>query len=471
MRTLWRNARIATCDDQARVFERGALLTDGAKIEWVGDERALPTGLRPDRVIELAGRWVTPGLIDCHTHLVFAGQRAAEFARRTSGASYAGIAREGGGILATVRATRAASEEELLRQGLPRLDSLLAEGVTTVEIKSGYGLDCATEERMLRVARRLESVRPVTVSTSFLGAHALPPEFEGRADEYVDVICDDWLPKLAAAKGPHPRPLPQAGEGVEHPHPHPLPQAGEGVEHPHPHPLPQAGEGVERPHPSPLPHAGEGAEVAGRVRGLIDTVDAFCENIAFSVAQCERVYAKAVSLGLPVRMHAEQLSNIGASRLAARYGALSCDHLEYTTEEDAAALATAGTIAVLLPVAFYALAEQKLPPVAAFRQHRVRMAVATDCNPGSAPGASLLLAMNMARRLFGLTGGEVLAGVTRHAAAALGLQETCGSLQPGHQADLAAWSIDTLDELGYWAGFNPCSMAVKRGAIALERAA
>jgi imidazolonepropionase len=292
--------------------------------------------------------------------------------------------------------------------------SLLHEGVTTVEIKSGYGLDYASEEKMLRVARRLEATQPVTVSTSLLSAHALPPEFAGRPDEYIDTICNDWLPHLSRLR--------------------------------------------ER-------------SADGRVRGLIDCVDAFCEDIAFSTAQCERLYAKAVSLGLPVRMHAEQLSNIGGSRLAARYGALSADHLEFTTEADAAALATAGTVAVLLPVAFYALAEKQLPPIAALRKQRVPIAVATDCNPGSAPGASLLLAMNMARRLFGLTSEEVLAGVTRHAARALALQDTCGSLQPGFAADFAAWSVDSLDELGYWTGFNPCSLVAKRGEIVLERAA
>jgi len=401
MPTLWRNARIATCDDSARVFERGALLTDGGSIAWVGDAAALPAGLRPRRTIELAGRWVTPGLIDCHTHLVFAGQRAADFARRTSGASYSQIAHEGGGILSTVRATRAASAEELLRQSLPRLESLRQEGVTTVEIKSGYGLEFETEARMLRVARRLAALRPVTVATSFLAAHALPPEFTGRADDYIDAICTDWLPRLAQDA---------------------------------------------------------------------DAVDAFCEDIAFSVAQCERLFSTAQALGLPVRMHAEQLSNMGGSRLAARYGALSSDHLEYATDEDAAALAAAGTVAVLLPVAFYALAEKQLPPVDALRRRRVPIAVASDCNPGSAPGASLLLAMNMARRLFGLTGEEVLAGTTRHAARALGLQQERGALQAGLAADLAVWSVDSLDELGYWAGFNPCSMVVKDGEIALERA-
>jgi imidazolonepropionase len=444
MLTLWRNARIATCDEHTRVFEHGALVTDGGVVAWVGDADEMPAGLRPGRTIELAGRWITPGLIDCHTHLVFAGQRAAEFARRTSGASYSQIAREGGGILSTVRATRAASEDELLRQSLPRLESLLQEGVTTVEIKSGYGLEFETEARMLRVARRLEASRPVTVATSFLAAHALPPEFAGRADEYINTICEVWLPRLMQDE-PSPPPSPSPALGGR----------GSG---------------------SPLPLAGEGAivEAKAATRGvrasLIDCVDSFCEDIAFSVAQCERMFATAQALGLPVRMHAEQLSNIGGSQLAARYGALSADHLEYTTDADAAALAAAGTVAVLLPVAFYALAEKRPPPVEALRKRGVPIAVASDCNPGSAPGASLLLAMNMARRLFGLTSEEVLAGTTRHAARALRLQRERGALQAGLAADLAVWSVDSLDELGYWAGFNPCSMVVKDGEIALERA-
>jgi imidazolonepropionase len=419
MRALWRNARIASCDEDSHVFERGAVVTEDGAIAWVGDEDQLPAGLRPERTIELAGRWVTPGLIDCHTHLVFAGQRAAEFARRTSGASYSQLAREGGGILGTMRATRAASEDELLRQSLPRLESLLQEGVTAVEIKSGYGLDFETEARMLRVARRLEAARPVTVATSFLAAHALPPEFAGRADDYIDTICRDWLPRLATEPCPHPKPLALRRERWT----------------------------------------------------LIDAVDAFCEDIAFSAAQCERLYSAAAALGLPVRMHAEQLSNVGGSRVAARYRALSCDHLEYTTDDDVAALAAAGTVAVLLPVAYYVLAETHRPPVDALRQRGVPIALATDCNPGSAPGASLLLAMNMGRRLFGLTSAEVLAGTTRHAARALGLQQERGALQPGLAADFAVWSVDSLDELGYWAGFNPCSMVVKDGEIALERAA
>ncbi|MGB5103459.1 MAG: imidazolonepropionase [Steroidobacteraceae bacterium] len=403
MLTLWRNARIHTCDAQMRVHAPGALLTEGGRIRWVGDERDLPTGLRPDRTVELAGRWVTPGLVDCHTHLVFAGQRAAEFARRTSGSSYAEIAREGGGILSTMRATRAASEDALVEFSRPRLASLLQEGVTTVEIKSGYGLEYESEGRMLRAARRLAADHAVTVSTSFLAAHALPPEFAGRADDYVATICDDWLPRIAQA-------------------------------------------------------------------GLADAVDAYCEDIAFSAAQCDRLFAKARELGLPVRLHAEQLSNVGGTQVAARHGALSCDHLEYANEADAAALARAGSVAVMLPVAFYALAEKRLPPIESLRRHGVPLAVASDCNPGSAPGASLLLAMNMARRLFGLTSDEVLLGTTRHAAHALGLQHERGWLAPGLAADFAVWSIETLDELGYWAGFNPCSMVVREAGIVLERA-
>jgi imidazolonepropionase len=400
MLTLWKKARIATCDEQSRVFERGAIVTRDAVVEWVGPEAELPTGLHADQTVELAGRWLTPGLIDCHTHLVFAGQRAAEFARRTAGTSYADIAREGGGILSTVRATRAASDEALLEQSAPRLRSLLAEGVTTVEIKSGYGLTLDSEARMLRVARRLGELHPVTVSASLLAAHALPPEFAGHADDYVDLVCREWLPALRAS---------------------------------------------------------------------CDAIDAYCEDIAFTAAQCDRLFKAARALGLPVRLHAEQLSNVGGSQVAARHGARSVDHLEYATEDDAAALARAGTVAVMLPVAYYALAERRLPPIDAFRRHGVALAVASDCNPGSAPGASLLLAMNMARRLFGLTSGEVLLGVTRHAARALGLEATHGAIAIGHAADFAAWSIDTPDELGYWAGFNPCSMVVKDGAIVLER--
>lgn len=403
MRTLWRNVRVATCDERMQVHAPGAVVTHGATIEWVGPADALPAGLRPDRTIDLAGRWLTPGLIDCHTHLVFAGQRASEFARRTSGTSYAEIAREGGGIVSTMRATRAASEDELREQSRPRLQALLQEGVTTVEIKSGYGLTLEDEAKMLRVARQLESAHPVTVSTSFLAAHAVPSEFAGRAEDYVDAVAREWLPAVAGEPG------------------------------------------------------------------LVDAVDAFCEDIAFSASQCDRLFAAARALGLPVRLHTEQLANIGGSQVAARHGALSCDHLEFATDADATALAASGTVAVMLPVAFYVLAETQLPPIEAFRRHGVPMAVASDCNPGSAPGASLLLAMNMARRLFGFTSEEVLLGVTRNAARALGLQATRGVIAPGHPADFAVWSIDSLDELGYWAGFNPCSLVAKDGAIVLER--
>lgn len=400
MPTLWRNARIATCDESRRVFERGALLTEGDRIAWVGEASELPAGHGAGRVVDLGGRWVTPGLIDCHTHLVFAGQRAAEFARRTAGESYSQIAREAGGILGTVRATRLATEQQLVAASRPRLESLLAEGVTTVEIKSGYGLDLAAERRMLLAARSFAATHPVTVVTSCLAAHTVPPEYAGRPDDYVDVICREWLPALAP---------------------------------------------------------------------LSDSVDAYCEDIAFSAAQCDRLFGAARALGLRVRMHAEQLANVGGSLVAARHRAVSCDHLEYAAETEAVALAASGTVAVLLPVAFYVLAEKRLPPIDALRRHGVPLAVASDCNPGTAPGASLLLAMHMARRSFALTSAEVLAGTTTHAARALGLQAERGALRPGLAADFVAWSIDSLDELGYWAGFNPCNRVVKAGALVLER--
>jgi imidazolonepropionase len=334
---------------------------------------------------------------------VFAGQRAAEFARRTAGTSYADIAREGGGILSTVRATRAASVDELVAQSEPRVRTLLQEGVTTLEIKSGYGLDYESERRMLLAARALEARLPVRMVTSLLAAHAVPPEYKDRADAYVDLICGEWMPRFAAEQG------------------------------------------------------------------LVDMVDAYCEGIAFSAEQCDRLFAAAAAHGWPVRLHAEQIANIGGSRVAAKHRALACDHLEYTTEADAIELARASTVAVLLPVAWYVLGDPQRPPLDAFRRHGVPMAVASDANPGSAPGASLLLAMNMARRLFGMTSDEVLHGVTRHAARALGLQDRCGTLAAGYAADFAVWSIETLDELGYWVGYNPCSMAVRAGEIALER--
>jgi imidazolonepropionase len=405
--TLWRNASIATCDDDRRVIADGAVLTDHDTIAWVGAAAELPARFQSERTIELAGRWLTPGLIDCHTHIVFGGQRAAEFARRTAGTSYADIAREGGGILNTVRATRAASVEELVRASEPRLRALLQEGVTTVEIKSGYGLDFDAERRMLLAARALEQRLPVTVVTSLLAAHAVPPEYQGRGDDYIELICREWLPRFAQ-------------------------------------------EGGQR---------------------LVDMVDAYCEDIAFSASQLDRLFSTAKALGWPVRLHSEQISNIGGARLAARHGALACDHLEYATEEDALALAHAGTVAVMLPVAYYVLADPQLPPIKYLRAHGVPMAVASDANPGSAPGASLQTAMNMARRLFGMTSNEVLDGVTRHAARALGLSQRHGQIAAGYRADFAVWSIDTLDELGYWIGFNPCSMVVRGGEIVLEREA
>jgi len=431
--SLWRNASIATCDDDRRVIIDGAVVTDDDMVTWVGRAADLPPGLAPDRTIELAGRWLTPGLIDCHTHIVFGGQRAAEFARRTAGTSYADIAREGGGILNTVRATRALSVEELARASEPRLRALLQEGVTTVEIKSGYGLEFEAERRMLLAARALEQRLPVTVVTSLLAAHALPPEYKARADDYIDLICRNWLPRFAREYSPHPNPLPLTREREQDPHPNPLPPMRE------------------------------------REQRLVDMVDAYCEDIAFSASQLDRLFAAAKAHGWPLRLHSEQLSNIGGARLAARHGALACDHLEYATEADAMELARAGTVAVMLPVAYYVLADPRLPPIEHFRAHGVPMAVASDANPGSAPGASLLTAMNMARRLFGMTSNEVLDGVTRHAARALGLGTHHGQIAPGYRADFAAWSIDTLDELGYWIGFNPCSMVVRGGEIVLER--
>lgn len=379
-------------------FTPGALLTRGPLIEWVGLERNLPREYRPEDSHDLRGGWVTPGLIDCHTHLVFAGTRAREYAERLRGRSYEEIARAGGGILSSMRAVRAASEQQLFDESLPRLEALLAEGVTTVEIKSGYGLTLQDEAKMLRVARSLAHAVPVTVTTTLLAAHAVPPEYAGRPDAYIDDIARDWLPRLHA-------------------------------------------------------------------EGLVDAVDIFCESVGFSVEQAERLFDAASRLGVRVKMHAEQLSNLGGSLLAARRRALSCDHLEYATAIEAEALAAAGTVAVLLPVAFFCLAEERKPPLVALRQAGTSMAIATDCNPGSAPGSSLLLAMSMATRLFGLTCEEALAGVTRHAARALGMQDQRGTLAAGKAADFVVWNIGELEELGYWSGFNPRRSVVKAGRL------
>lgn len=393
---LWRNARLATCDESMSVIEKGAILTRDGRIEWIGPESERPGSAAEEH--DLGGAWVTPGLIDCHTHLVFAGTRAGEYAQRLRGRSYAEIAREGGGILSTMRAVRSASLQQLVDESAPRLQALLAEGVTTIEIKSGYGLTLADEGKMLRAARALEKAYPVTVKTTFLAAHTVPPEFAGRPDDYIGVVIKDWLPELH-------------GEG------------------------------------------------------LIDAVDVFCENIAFNVAQSERLFDAAHDLGVPVKMHAEQLSNVGGTQMAARHHALSCDHLEYATESDAAALAASRTVAVLLPIAFYCLADEHKPPVTAFRSAGTRMALATDCNPGSSPATSLLLAMSMGTRLFGLTAEEALAAVTRNAARALGLHRERGTLARGQAADFVAWNVHSMEELSYWIGFNPCRSVVRAGKV------
>jgi imidazolonepropionase len=395
---LWRNGRLATCDAANTCIARGALLTRGARIEWLGEEAALPAAAAAAQVHDLNGAWVTPGLIDCHTHLVFAGNRADEYAERLRGRSYEEIARAGGGILSSVRAVRAAGEQELFDESAPRLAALLSEGVTTLEIKSGYGLTLADEAKMLRVARALGRAFPVTVRTTLLAAHTLPPEYRGRADEYIEVIAREWLPALAA-------------------------------------------------------------------EGLVDALDVFCERIAFSTAQAARLFGAARDLGIPVKMHAEQLSNLGGTLLAASCGALSCDHLEFAGEAEAAALARAGTVAVLLPVAYYCLAEERRPPVAALRAAGATMAVASDCNPGSAPGTSLLLALSMATRLFGLTAEEALLGVTRAAARALGLGHERGCLAAGLAADFVVWNVGSLAELSYWIGFNPRRTVVRAGEV------
>ena len=395
---LWRNAQLATCDATNRCIAHGALLTRGARIEWVGAESALPAAAAAAEVHDLSGAWVTPGLIDCHTHLVFAGTRADEYAERLRGRSYEDIARAGGGILSSVRALRAASEDELFAESAPRLAALANEGVTAIEIKSGYGLTLEDEAKMLRVARALGRAFPVTVRTTLLAAHTLPPEFRGRSDAYIDTIAREWLPQLHA-------------------------------------------------------------------EGLVDAVDIFCERIAFSVAQAERLFAAAAALHLPVKMHAEQLSNLGGTLAATRVRALSCDHLEFAGAAEATALAASGTVAVLLPVAYYCLAEARKPPVAALRAAGAAIAVASDCNPGSAPGTSLLLALSMATRLFGLTAEEALLGATRAAARALGLQQERGMLAPGLAADFVVWNVRSVAELSYWIGFNPRRTVVRAGEV------
>ncbi len=397
---VFHNARIATLASGMRPYglvEPAAIVLRGKSIEWVGEQIALPEHYKMSPTTDMQGRLITPALIDCHSHIIFGGNRAQEFELRLHGASYEEIARAGGGIVSTVKATRTATLDELVASALPRVDRLISEGITTLEIKSGYGLDCETELRMLRAARRIGELRPLTVVTSFLGAHAIPPECNGEPDRYIDEIC---LPTL---------------------------------------------------------------ELAHREK-LIDSVDGFCEGIAFSPAQIERVFTTAKSLGLPIKLHAEQLSNLGGAILAAQFGALSCDHLEYLDQRGIDAMKTAGSVAVVLPGAFYTLREKQLPPVAQLRAAGVPMAVATDCNPGSSPMTSLLLAMNMACTLFRLTPEEALAGTTRHAAKALG-QKDRGILAPGLRADLAIWNVEHPAELAYRIGFNPLHKRVFEGAI------
>jgi imidazolonepropionase len=394
--TIWLDARLATLAPDRPglgVTERGAVAAKDGRIAFAGAMADLPAGWDAKQRIPLDGRWITPGLVDCHTHLVYAGDRAHEFELRLAGASYKDIARAGGGIVSTVKATRAASEDTLVAQSLPRLDALMAEGVTTIEIKSGYGLDSDTETRMLRAVRRLGRERDIEVVTTFLGAHAMPPESNDK-DRYIDDVCD-MIPALAHDK-------------------------------------------------------------------LADAVDAFCEGIAFSPEQTARVFAAAKAAGLPVKLHADQLSNLHGARLAAEHGALSADHLEYTDEDGVVAMARAGTVAVLLPGAFYVLREKQVPPVDAFRKHRVPIAIATDCNPGTSPITSLLMTMNMAATLFRLTVDECILGVTRNAARALGRQDI-GTLEAGKCCDLAIWDIERLAELVYRIGFNPLRARVRSG--------
>ncbi|MDH3230851.1 MAG: imidazolonepropionase [Alphaproteobacteria bacterium] len=402
---IWTGGDIATMTPGGPLYgaiRGGALAVAGGTIAWVGKLADLPGRPRElaARVHDASGRWITPGLIDCHTHLVYGGNRAREFEMRLEGASYEAIARAGGGIVSTVGATRAATEDDLFAESKPRLAALAREGVTTIEIKSGYGLDIETELKQLRVARRLGEALGMAVRTTFLGAHALPAEFAGRPDDYIDFVCNESLPAAADA-------------------------------------------------------------------GLTDAVDAFCESIAFSPAQTARVFDRAKALGLPVKLHADQLSDLGGAALAAGYGALSADHLEYTGASGVRAMAEAGTVAVLLPGAFYTLRETQLPPVELFREHGVPIAIATDSNPGSSPVTSILLVLNMACTLFRMTPGEALAGVTRNAARALGIGDTHGVLAEGMAADLCLWDITEPAELAYRIGFNPLVRTIREGISAV----
>jgi imidazolonepropionase len=397
MPTLWHNCHVATlAQGRYSIIENGAIVTTGGLIQWIGPHTEAPVNPAYEQV-DLQGRWVTPGLIDCHTHLVYGGNRSGEFEQRLQGVSYAQIAASGGGIANTVRATREASEDALFQSASRRLACLQREGVTTVEIKSGYGLDLPSERKMLRVIRRLGRELPVTVQATCLAAHAVPDEYTDNAEGYISFICEELLPALA-------------GEG------------------------------------------------------LVDAVDAFCEYLAFSPEQVERVFQTAARLGLPVKLHAEQLSSLGGSSLAARYQALSADHLEFMTEDDAAAMGAAGTVAVLLPGAFYFLRETRLPPMQALHDQGVAIAISSDSNPGTSPTLSLRLMMNMACTLFRLTPEQALAGVTLHAARALGLGESHGSLEVGKVADFVAWDIERPADLAYWLGGDLDKRIIRHGA-------
>ena len=395
---VWHHCNLLPDADPARAIRDGAVVVEHGRIAWLGACANLPEAYRQMPRHDAHGAWITPGLVDCHTHLVYGGQRADEFAMRLGGASYEEIARAGGGIVSTVRATREADEATLFAQSAVRLQALLAEGVTAIEIKSGYGLSLDAERKQLRVARQLGSAYGVTVHTTFLGAHALPPEYAGRADDYIELVCDTMLPALSE-------------------------------------------------------------------EGLVDAVDAFCEGIGFSPAQTARVFAAAARHGLPVKLHAEQLSNLGGAALAARHKALSADHLEHLDEAGVVAMAEAGTVAVLLPGAYYFLRDTHLPPLALLRQHGVPIAISTDHNPGTSPTTSLLLMMNMACTLFRMTVPEVLAGVTAHAARALGAADRHGRLAAGRAADFALWQVASPAELAYWFGRNPCAGVVRQGRV------
>jgi imidazolonepropionase len=394
--TLWYNARLATLTGPGLgVVESGVVAAQGGRIVYAGPQADAPS-LNAAKQIDCGGRWITPGLVDCHTHLVYAGDRAREFEMRLAGASYEEIAKAGGGIVSTVKATRAASQDALVAAALPRLDALIADGACTVEIKSGYGLSLGDEVKMLRAARALADKRKVRIVTTFLGAHALPPEANGDKDKYIDLVVNEMMPVVAREK-------------------------------------------------------------------LADAVDAFCEGIAFSPAQTRRVFEAARKHGLRVKLHADQLSNLHGAELAATFGALSADHLEHTGEAGIAAMAKSGTVAVLLPGAFYFLRETKQPPLDSIREHRVPIAIASDNNPGTSPLTSLLLTMNMAATCFRMTVEECISGVTREGARALGILNQTGTLEAGKDCDLAIWNIENLAELVYKMGYNPLHARVRNG--------